>query len=216
MNVEQKAKALLDRLGTVDSDCFNLRFDRQVALKLAIFDELKVVLLDNRDAIARALEQPEGRAGGEVEPDCECVESDGCPTEGAVLKRFWRSHQTDPKLCEFYGVKTMAELLSAQEEHILKLQDAARRNVKPWEDTFPPTLLPKYLRESGLAAAEPAARTVVIHTTPPAKVPDGYVLVPAEPTPEMVMALAEKIVRGFGGREAYTAMLAAAQQQEKK
>lgn len=62
MNVEQKAKALLDRLGTVDSDCFNLRFDRQVALKLAIFDEMKAVMLDNRAAIIRALEQPESRA----------------------------------------------------------------------------------------------------------------------------------------------------------
>ena len=56
----------------------------------------------------------------------------------------------DPQLAAFYQVATVAELLAAQEEHIQKLQDSARRNVKPWEDTFPPTLLPKYLRDSGL------------------------------------------------------------------
>lgn len=57
----------------------------------------------------------------------------------------------DPQLLAFYQVSTVAELLAAQEAHILQLQDAARRNVKPWEDTFPPTLLPKYMRDSGLA-----------------------------------------------------------------
>lgn len=56
----------------------------------------------------------------------------------------------DPQLAAFYQVATVAELLAAQEEHIQKLQDSARRNVKPWEDTFPPTLLPKHLRDSGL------------------------------------------------------------------
>lgn len=58
----------------------------------------------------------------------------------------------DQTLCRFYGVDSWEALVAAQEEHVLKLQDAARRNVKPWEDTFPPTLLPKYLRESGLDA----------------------------------------------------------------
>ena len=58
----------------------------------------------------------------------------------------------DQTLCCFYGVDSWEALVAAQEEHVLKLQDAARRNVKPWEDTFPPTLLPKYLRESGLDA----------------------------------------------------------------
>lgn len=71
----------------------------------------------------------------------------------------------DPKLCEFYEVTTWPELVAAQEAHVLQLQDAARRNVKPWEDTFPPTLLPKYLRETGLAAAEPEVRTVVVHAS---------------------------------------------------
>lgn len=96
----------------------------------------------------------------ETESDGPCRESDGCPTELAVLQRFWRAHAAaeptepvaDPQLCQFYQVSTVAELLAAQESHILKLQDAARRNVKPWEDTFPPTLLPKYMRDSGLAA----------------------------------------------------------------
>jgi hypothetical protein len=58
----------------------------------------------------------------------------------------------DPQLAAFYQVDSVAGLLVALEEHIDKLQDTVRRNVKPWEDTFPPTLLPKYLRDSGLAA----------------------------------------------------------------
>lgn len=108
------------------------------------------------------------RQENEGEPDSECKEADGCPTEGGVLKKFWREHQPDPKLCEFYQVKTWAELVAAQEEHIISLQGAAVRNVKPWEDTFPPTLLPKYLRETGLDAAEPKVQTVVVYgATPP-------------------------------------------------
>lgn len=51
-----------------------------------------------------------------------------------------RGADLDPQLATFYGVDSVAGLLAAQEEHIVKLQDAARRNVKPWEDTFPPTL----------------------------------------------------------------------------
>lgn len=49
---------------------------------------------------------------------------------------------------------------------------------------------------------------------PPAAVPAGYALVPVEPTPGMVLALAEKIARGFGGKAAYRAMLAAAERVE--
>lgn len=35
-----------------------------------------------------------------------------------------------------------------------QLQDAAKRNVKPWEDTFPPTLLPAYIAR--INAEQPA------------------------------------------------------------
>lgn len=58
-------------------------------------------------------------------------------------------YQIDPVLARFYGVDSVAGLVTAMEENILKLQDLANRNVKPWEDTFPPTLLPKHIRDQG-------------------------------------------------------------------
>jgi hypothetical protein len=69
----------------------------------------------------------------------------------------------DPVLAKFYAVDNVPALIAAQSEHIEKLQDAARRNVKPWEDTFPPTLLPKYLRDNGLP--DPVPPTVVVVQT---------------------------------------------------
>lgn len=53
----------------------------------------------------------------------------------------------DTTLLRFYGVSTYPELVSALEEHVLKLIDLRKRNVKPWEDTMPPTLLPRHERE---------------------------------------------------------------------
>lgn len=56
---------------------------------------------DTRDGLPHCLELEDAvavlastaQAGrSEVEPDGDCVESDGCPTELAVLKRFWREH----------------------------------------------------------------------------------------------------------------------------
>lgn len=55
--------------------------------------------------------------------------------------------QPDPTLLRFYEVSDYPALVVAMEAHVLKLIDAHRRNVKPWEDTFPPTLLPKWIRE---------------------------------------------------------------------
>lgn len=53
----------------------------------------------------------------------------------------------DATLLRFYAVSTYPELVTALEEHVLKLIDLRKRNVKPWEDTMPPTLLPKHERE---------------------------------------------------------------------
>ena len=84
-------------------------------------------------------------AQSEFEPDAICLEYDGCPTEGAVLKRFWRENQPDPVLCEFYETEDFPSLVRDLVGHVAQLQEAAKRNVKPWEDTFPPTLLPAYI-----------------------------------------------------------------------
>lgn len=51
----------------------------------------------------------------------------------------------DPVLCRFYDVTDWAGLVRELVDHVAQLQDSAKRNVKPWEDTFPPTLLPAYI-----------------------------------------------------------------------
>ena len=51
------------------------------------------------EALSARLAQPEQ----EIEPDRDHVEDDGCPTEKAVLQRFWREHQKQEPvayLCE--------------------------------------------------------------------------------------------------------------------
>lgn len=90
----------------------------------------------------------------EFEPDAVCTESDGCPTEGAVLKRFWRENQPDTELCKFYEAEDCQSLVKELVGHVAQLQDAVKRNVKPWEDTFPPTLLPAYI--ASINAEQPA------------------------------------------------------------
>lgn len=58
-------------------------------------------------------------------------------------------HDATPKpdqvLCKFYDVDDWASLVRELVDHVAQLQDSAKRNVKPWEDTFPPTLLPAYI-----------------------------------------------------------------------
>lgn len=101
-----------------------------------------------------ARNQVEPVAQSEFEPDAICLESDGCPTEGAVLKRFWRENQPDTELCKFYEAEDCQSLVKELVGHVAQLQDAAKRNVKPWEDTFPPTLLPAYIAR--INAEQPA------------------------------------------------------------
>lgn len=95
----------------------------------------------------------------EFEPDRACEEADGCPTEGAVLKRFWRAHQPDKVLCDFYEVTDYPSLVHELVGHVAQLQDLARRNVKPWEDTMPPTLLPAHIER--VKAADEELRAIL-------------------------------------------------------
>lgn len=106
--------------------------------------------------------EPSAKHQGEPEfqPDAVCLESDGCPTEGAVLKRFWRDNQPDSALCEFYEADDFPSLVRELVGHVTQLQEAAKRNVKPWEDTFPPTLLPAYIAR--VNAEQPAPVAVVM------------------------------------------------------
>ncbi|MFV7423966.1 hypothetical protein ACNPNN_12935 [Stenotrophomonas geniculata] len=62
--------------------------------------------------------------------------------------------QPDPTLLRFYQVAGYPALVEALEEHVLKLIDLRKRSVKPWEDTMPPTLLPKWIRENSPVLAK--------------------------------------------------------------
>ena len=55
------------------------------------------------------------------------------------------SPKPDPVLCKFYDVTDWPGLVRELVGHVAQLQESAKRNVKPWEDTFPPTLLPAYI-----------------------------------------------------------------------
>ncbi|WP_308582600.1 hypothetical protein [uncultured Pseudomonas sp.] len=63
----------------------------------------------------------------------------------------------DPALCKFYDVADWPGLVRKLVGHVAQLQDSAKRNVKPWEDTFPPTLLPAHIERVNTAnsAAQP-------------------------------------------------------------
>lgn len=55
------------------------------------------------------------------------------------------SPKPEPVLCKFYDVTDWLGLVRELVGHVAQLQESAKRNVKPWEDTFPPTLLPAYI-----------------------------------------------------------------------
>ena len=59
----------------------------------------------------------------------------------------------DSVLCKFYDVTDWPGLVRELVGHVAQLQDSAKRNVKPWEDTFPPTLLPAYIERVNAANA---------------------------------------------------------------
>nr|WP_262384232.1 hypothetical protein [Pseudomonas fragi] len=59
----------------------------------------------------------------------------------------------DPVLCKFYDANDWPELVRELVDHVAQLQDSAKRNVKPWEDAFPATLLPAYIERVNVANA---------------------------------------------------------------
>ncbi len=63
------------------------------------------------------------------------------------------SPEPDTVLCKFYDVTDWPGLVRELVGHVAQLQESAKRNVKPWEDTFPPTLLPAYVERVNTANA---------------------------------------------------------------
>ncbi|HIF6842356.1 TPA: hypothetical protein ACX38N_000219 [Klebsiella pneumoniae] len=70
----------------------------------------------------------------------------------------------DEMLCEFYEVDSWPDLVRELVKHVEQLQDSARRNVKPWEDTFPETLLPAYIER--VKQADDACRAAMLAAAP--------------------------------------------------
>lgn len=64
-------------------------------------------------------------------------------------------------LCDFYEVNNWTDLVRELVKHVEQLQDSARRNVKPWEDTFPETLLPAYIER--IKHADKACRATMLN-----------------------------------------------------
>ena len=64
-------------------------------------------------------------------------------------------------LCDFYEVNNWTDLVRELVKHVEQLQDSARRNVKPWEDTFPETLLPAYIER--IKHADEACRAAMLN-----------------------------------------------------
>lgn len=122
----------------------------------------------------------------------------------------------DEMLCDFYEVNNWPDLVRELVKHVEQLQDSAKRNVKPWEDTFPETLLPAYIERVKLA--DEACRAELDGNSP--VIPDGYMMVPKLVTPAMVVAGGDVFVKSEqvseyptdAARNIYKAMLAAAPQ----
>lgn len=66
----------------------------------------------------------------------------------------------DEMLCDFYEVNNWPDLVRELVKHVEQLQDSAKRNVKPWEDTFPETLLPAYIER--IKQADEACRAAML------------------------------------------------------
>lgn len=64
-------------------------------------------------------------------------------------------------LCDFYEVNNWTDLVRELVKHVEQLQDSARRNVKPWEDTFSEILLPAYIER--IKHADEACRAAMLN-----------------------------------------------------
>lgn len=134
----------------------------------------------------------------------------------------------DEMLCDFYEVSNWPDLVRELVKHVEQLQESAKRNVKPWEDTFPETLLPAYvdritrandacraeMLKNGKSASTELPNHSELSTDSPV-IPDGWKLVPIEPTAEMAQAARDcHEGESFLPYSIYRAMLAAAPAQE--
>lgn len=78
--------------------------------------------------------------------------------------RYLTPPEPEAALCGFYQVTGYPSLVRELVGHVAQLQESAKRNVKPWEDTFPPTLLPAYVErvKTANAALQPPAEPILV------------------------------------------------------
>lgn len=86
MTPQEALRAVLDLANRIEALAFEMKAPNAYTPQF-------VMLANEVRALRAALAQPEQ----EIEPDRPHVEDDGCPTEKAVLQRFWREHHAQPK-----------------------------------------------------------------------------------------------------------------------
>lgn len=130
--------------------------------------------------------------GGEVTPQNVAAVVDILlqQLDGAVQGRDTQPAPVvmDEMLCKFYEVNSWHDLVRELVKHVEQLQDSARRNVKPWEDTFPETLLPAYIER--IKQADDACRAAMLQAAPVrSSMPDGVVTAEHRRVIEMLLSV---------------------------
>ncbi|UBM39759.1 hypothetical protein [Hafnia paralvei] len=179
----------------------------------------------------------------EIDQDEEpLLEWNGSNYTNRVTAALWKMYQAAPAqpvipehcqmtpdemLCDFYEVSNWPDLVRELVKHVEQLQESAKRNVKPWEDTFPETLLPAYvdritrandacraeMLKNGKSASTELPNHSELSTDSPV-IPDGWKLVPIEPTAAMFHAFNDDDYGRKSMRERYIQMIEAAPAQE--
>lgn len=155
-----RLRELLERVATEANHMLGFTYAANYDECRAAVDELRALL----DAPAKyeTCKRCDGECvihtGIEESPTTLCNHCDGSGNEPAAQP------QPDPVLCRFYDVTDWPGLVRELVGHVAQLQDSAKRNVKPWEDTFPATLLPAYIERvnAANAAEQPAPVAVVL------------------------------------------------------
>lgn len=125
----------------------------------------------------------------------------------AAEVKFWHSKPLftaptlpvvpDAMLCDFYEVSSFPDLVRELVLHVEQLQEAVKRNVKPWEDTFPETLLPAYIER--IKQEDDACRAAMLQPGNSPAIPEGSV-------PEVLRTAINKLFDNDGWRKCYSAI----------
>lgn len=96
--------------------------------------------------------------------------------ELAALREDTANQHPDAVLCNFYEVTDYPGLVRELVGHVSQLQESTKRNVKPWEDTFPPTLLPAYIERVNAANTAAQTQFPLVATVLSDRSPESYAI----------------------------------------